>query len=84
MSLPLQNLTKIALDEKMRGHWLIRTSASSEQKIAGSRNVTEGSTGQSAVKRAIQQTIVSRRREEVSDDRREQEDRARDKVRQCR
>ena len=34
MSLPLQNLTKIALDEKMRGHWLIRTSAFSEQEIA--------------------------------------------------
>ena len=35
MSLSLQNSTKIALDEKMRGYWPIRTSALSEQEIAG-------------------------------------------------
>ena len=63
MSLSVQNSTKIALDEKMRGYWLIRTSAFSEQEITGIRIVTEGSTGLSAVKRAIQQTIVSRQRE---------------------
>ena len=80
MSLPLQSSTKIALDKKMRGHWLIRTSALSEQEIAGIRMVTEGSTGLSAVKKAIQQTIVSRRREEVRDDRREEEGRAHDKT----
>ena len=32
------------------------------------------------MKRAIQQTVISRRREEVRDDRREQEVRARDKT----
>ena len=80
MSLSLENSTKIALDEKMRGYWLIRTTALSEKEIADIRIVTEGSTGLSAVKRAIQQTIVSRRREQVRDDRREQEDRARDKT----
>ena len=80
MSLSLQNSTKIALDEKMRGVWLIRTSAPSEQEIARIRIVTEGSTGLSSVKRAIQQTIVSRRREQVRDDRREGQDRARDKT----
>ena len=69
----LQNSSKIALDEKMRGHWHIRTSALSEQEIAGIRIVTEGSTGLSAVKRAMQLTIDSTRREEVRDDRREQE-----------
>ena len=42
MSLPLQNSTMIALDEKMHGYWLIRTSSLSEQDIAGIRIVTEG------------------------------------------
>ena len=80
MSLSLQNSTKVALDGKMRGYWLFRTSASSEQEIGGIRIVTEGCTGLSAVKIAIQQTIVSRRRDEVGDDRRDPEDRARDKT----
>ena len=79
-SLPLQNSTRIALDEKMRDYWLIRTSALSEQEIAGIPTVTERSTGLCALKKAIQQTIVSRPREEVRDDRREREDRARDKT----
>ena len=79
-SLSLQNSTRIALDEKMRDFWLIRTSALSEQEIAGIPTVTERSTGLSALKKAIQQTIVSRPREEVRDDRREREDRARDKT----
>ena len=78
MSLSLQNSTKIALDEKVRGNWLMYTSASSEQEIACIRIVTERSTGLYAVKRTILQTIVSRWREEVRDDRREQEDRAHD------
>ena len=78
MSLSLQNSTKIVLAERTCGHWLIRTSALSE--LAGIRIVTEGSTGLSGVKRAIQQTQVSRRREEVRDDHRQQEDRARDET----
>ena len=57
---------------EMRGEWLIRTSSLSEQEIAGIRILTEDSTGLSAVKKAVQQTIVARRREEVRDDRREQ------------
>ena len=44
------------------------------------RIVTRGSTGLSAGKRAIQHTIVAGRREDVRDDRREQEERARDKT----
>ena len=75
MSLSLQNSTKIAIDEKICGYWLIRASALSEQEIAGIRIA-----GLSAVKKAIQHTIVSRRRGEVRDDRREQEGRARDKT----
>ena len=65
MSLSLQNSTKIAFDEKMCGHWLIRTSALPEQEIAGLRIVTEGSIGLSAVKRAIQQTTASRWRDHL-------------------
>ena len=80
MSLSLENLAKITLDEKMRGYWLVRTSASSEHEIAGIRIVTEGIMGLSALKRAIQQTIGSRWREEVRADCREQEDRARDRA----
>ena len=37
MSRSLQNSTKIERDEKMRGYWLIGTSALSEQHIAGIR-----------------------------------------------
>ena len=80
VSVSLENSTKIALDEKMCGYWLLRTFALSEQKIARIQIVTEGSTGLSAVKRAIQQATVLRRREVVRDDRHEQEDRARDKT----
>ena len=76
VSLSLWNSTRIAVDEKMRGYWLVHTSAFSEQEIAGIRVLAEGSTGLSAVKKAIQQTIDARRREEVRDDRRAQEDRA--------
>ena len=57
---------------EMRGYWLIRTSSLSEHEIAGIRILTEDSTGLSVVKKAVQQTIVARRREEVRDDRREQ------------
>ena len=80
MSLSLQNATKIALDEEMRGYWVIRTLALSEQENAGIRIVTEGSTGLSVVCKAILQTIAAMRREEVRDDRREQEDRACDET----
>ena len=43
------------------------------KQIAGVRIVTEGNTGLSAVHKADQQTIMARRREEVRNDRREQE-----------
>ena len=53
MSLSLQNSTKIALDQKMRGNWFIRTSALTEKEIADTRLIVEGCTGLSAVKNAI-------------------------------
>ena len=56
-ALPLQNSTKTALDEKMRGYWLFRTSALSEQEIAGIRIVTEGSTGLVRRERSIRQSF---------------------------
>ena len=40
MSLSLQNSTQVALDEKMRGYWLVRTSALTEQEIAGIRSIS--------------------------------------------
>ena len=80
MSLSLQNSTKIALDEKMRGYWRMFTSALSGREIAGVRIITEGSTGLSALNKAIQPTIVVRRRQEVRDDPREKQDRALDKT----
>ena len=79
MSLSLQNSTKIALDEKMRGCWLTRTSALSEKEIAGVRIVTEGSTGLSALSDPADNRFETER-EEVRDDPREQEDRANDKT----
>ena len=79
-SLSLQNDTNIALDVKMHCYWLFRTSALTVPEIEGIQIITQGSTGLSAVQNAIQQTIVARRREEVRDDRREQEDRARGKT----
>ena len=63
----------------MSGSWLTRTSGLSEQEISGTRLVTHGSTKLVDVKRAIQPTILARRKEEVPDDRREQADRVRDK-----
>ena len=80
LSLSLQNSTKIAPNDKMRGCWLIRASASSEQEIADIRIVTEGSAGLSALKKAIQLTFLSRGRKEVRDEQREEKDRARDKT----
>ena len=80
MSLSLRDEIKIAIDETMLSHWLVRTSPLTEQETSGVRNITEGSTGLTAVKKGIWQTIGARRRQEVRDDRREQEDRALNKT----
>ena len=77
ISLSLQNSAKTALDKKMRGCLLIRTSTFSEKEFASTRFVAEGNTGLS-VNKAIQRTIFASRREEVRDERREREDRTPD------
>ena len=50
----------------MRGYWPIRTSALSEQEIAGIRIVTKGSTELCGVRKAIQQAIVCETERESS------------------
>ena len=68
LTVALQKDTAIDLDEKIRGYWLMRTS-----------NLTQGQTQLAQVKRAITQTIVAKKREEVRDNLREAGDRARDR-----
>ena len=43
-SLALQESTKIALDQEMRGYWLVRTLALTEQEISGIRIIMQGNT----------------------------------------
>ena len=49
-------------------------------RLSGIRSIPQGNHALSNVKKAIQQTIVARRSEEVRDERHEQEDRAWDKT----
>ena len=56
MSILLQNEANTALDEKMRGYWLIGTSALTEQEISGVRVITLMGNGLSDVRNAIHQT----------------------------
>ena len=78
LTVALQKDTAIDLDEKIRGCWLMRTSNLTEREISGIKIITQGQTQLAQVKRAITQTIVAQKREEVSDDLREAGDRARD------
>ena len=71
--------TAIDLDEKTRGDWLMRTSNLTEREISGIKIVTQGQTRLAQVKKAITQTVVAKRREEVRNDLREVGDRARDR-----
>ena len=71
----LQKDTAIDLDEKIRGYWLMRTSNLTEREISGIKIITQ----LAQVKKAITQTIVAKRREEVRSDLREAGDRARDR-----
>ena len=71
--------TAIHLDEKIRGYWLMRTSNLTEREISGLKIITQGQTQLAQVKKAITQTIVAKRREEVRNDLREAGDRARDR-----
>ena len=80
LSMTPQESTNITLDGKMRGCWLLRTSALTEQDISGIRIISLDSTDLPVVRRAILQTIVQRNREGIPDARRERKDRARDKT----
>ena len=57
----------------------MRTSNLTEREISGIKIITQGQTQLAQVKKAITQTIVAKRREEVRDDLREAGDRARDR-----
>ena len=56
----------------------MRTSNLTEREISGIKIITQGQTQLAQVKKAITQTIVAKKREEVRDDLRETGDRARD------
>ena len=57
----------------------MRTSNLTEREISGIKIITQGQTQLAQVKKAITQTIVAKKREEVWDDLREAGDRARDR-----
>ena len=79
LTVALQKDTAIDLDEKIRGYWLMRTSNLTDREISGIKIITQGQTQLAQVKKAITQTIVAKKREEVRDDLREAGDRARDR-----
>ena len=79
LTVALRKDTAIDLDEKIRGYWLMRTSNLTEREISGIIIITQGQTQLAQVKKAITQTMVARKREEVRDDLREARDRARDR-----
>ena len=56
----------------------MRTSNLTEREISGIKIITQGQTQLAQVKKAISQTIVAKKREELRDDLREAGDRARD------
>ena len=57
----------------------MRTSNLTEREISGIKIITHGQTELAQVKKAITQTIVAKKREEVRDDLREAGDTARDR-----
>ena len=79
LTVALKKDTAIDLDEKIRGYWLMRTSNLTERDISGIKIITQGQRELAQVKKAITQTIVAKKREEVRDDLREAGDRARDR-----
>ena len=80
LTVALQKDTAIDLDEKIRGYWLMRTSNLTEREIFGIKIITQVQTQLAQVKKAITQTIVAKKREEVRDDLRKAGDRARDRL----
>ena len=80
VTVALKKDTAIDLDEKIIGYWLMTTSNLTEREIPGIKIITQGQTQLAQVKKAITQTIVAKKREEVRDDLREAGDRARDRL----
>ena len=79
LTVALKKDTSIDLDEKIRGYWLMRTSNLTDREISGIKIITQEQTQLAQVKKAITQTVVAKKREEVRDDLREAGDRARDR-----
>ena len=80
LTVALKKDTAIDLDEKNRGYWLMRTSNLTDREVSGIKIVSQVQTQLTQVKKAITQTIVVEKREEVRDDLREAGDRARDRA----
>ena len=80
LTVALKKDTAIDLDEKIRGYWLMRTSNLTDREVSGIKIITQGQTQLTQVKKAIFQTIVAKKREDVRDDLREAVDRARDRA----
>ena len=71
LTVALKKDTAIDLGEKIRGYLLMRTSNLTERDISGIKIVTQEQTQLAQVKKAITQTTVAKKREEVRDDLRE-------------
>ena len=80
LTVALKKDTAIDLDEKIRGYWRMKTSNLTDREVSGIKIITQGQTQLTQIKRAITQTIVAKKREEVMDDLREAGDRARDRA----
>ena len=80
LTVALKKDTAIDLDEKIRGYWLMRTSNLTDREVSGIKIITQGQTQLTQVKKAITQTSVAKKRDEVRDDLREVGDRARDRA----
>ena len=80
LTVALNKGTAFDLDEKIRGYWPMRTSNLTEREVSRIKIITQGQTQLAQVEKAITQTIVAKKREEVRDDLREAGDRARDRL----
>ena len=65
LTVALKKDTATDLDEKIRGYWLMRTSNLTDREVSGIKIITQGQTQLTQVKKAITQTIVAKKREEV-------------------
>ena len=80
LTVALKKDTAIDLDEKIRGYWVMRTPNLTDREVTGIKIITQGQTQLAQIKKAITQTIVAKKREEVRDDLRQAGDRARDRA----